>query len=486
MLNRLLILLCLLPAYLKGQDYRCVIPQQEHYFQQQGFILNSSYFGYNSEIKIAYFDSVVINGSTTELFSFYTLRDSDHIQPGPGSCMLLDGPSWLGWKVKEEPGQTTFYNMLMESIVVRNSDAIGDSSVAYAFQGGNKLWLRIDSIIYLQMGGIPDSVKCFTFFATDSLDNAISSSLNGKQLLISKSNGFFSAYNFYDFPRDNKVLLRTANFALPTAGDIYNFDVGDEFEYQYHDQYWIYAMVRETIWIRITGKAYTASMDSVIYYRSIDSKKIKLLVPVHDTTYNSYADTLVVGNINQPFYPGYPEQNNFDSMLTPLNYYIENDSSLQPGNYIYSRYRVPWIADTATDCLTYDIMNSSGWQWQHVPGLGIFRNKSSFSNGYIDTQLIWYKKGSTTWGTFVPVGIEESHAKNSISIFPNPVQSSFSILNAGTGRGNISIVDVSGRTVKTFIITDLNSYSVTELPQGVYIVHVQMEGSVFTTKLIMQ
>jgi hypothetical protein len=98
-------------------------------------------------------------------------------------------------------------------------------------------------------------------------------------------------------------------------------------------------------------------------------------------------------------------------------------------------------------------------------------------------------------GIVVPGGIDSSDCPttgipycpvaNSITIYPNPTQSSFTIENQFTGTKLCSIYNVSGQKIKTLTLKETeNNVDVNELPNGVYIVKVENNNATYLQKLI--
>ena len=84
-------------------------------------------------------------------------------------------------------------------------------------------------------------------------------------------------------------------------------------------------------------------------------------------------------------------------------------------------------------------------------------------------------------------GISNFPSTNTVSIYPNPTQSSFTIQNQFTGTKLCSIYNVSGQKIKTLILKEMeNTVDVIELPNGVYIVKVENNNVTYLQKLIIE
>jgi hypothetical protein len=87
-----------------------------------------------------------------------------------------------------------------------------------------------------------------------------------------------------------------------------------------------------------------------------------------------------------------------------------------------------------------------------------------------------------------PQGIADVNAKNEVSIYPNPANSRTTVSVEGmSGKAQLSVVDMSGRTVMTTTMTagtaDLN---VAKLAKGTYFVRISNEEMATVRKLIVK
>ena len=85
------------------------------------------------------------------------------------------------------------------------------------------------------------------------------------------------------------------------------------------------------------------------------------------------------------------------------------------------------------------------------------------------------------------VSAAEKQHSGKLTIYPNPSNQQFWIKGIEAfGQGNIEIYDLSGKLVKTETVTaqNLQSISVSDLPEGVYIVQVKSDHKVITGKFV--
>ena len=97
---------------------------------------------------------------------------------------------------------------------------------------------------------------------------------------------------------------------------------------------------------------------------------------------------------------------------------------------------------------------------------------------------------SNSVGLFSPnitTGIENTNKNdNALSIFPNPAQNTLHVrLNDGSQNSTLTITDISGKTVMVKNIMSLNSdLDISELPQGMYLLHSQSKNASCNGKFI--
>ena len=84
-------------------------------------------------------------------------------------------------------------------------------------------------------------------------------------------------------------------------------------------------------------------------------------------------------------------------------------------------------------------------------------------------------------------GVNET-ATPMLSLYPNPAKSVLSINAEMTGKTEVKVIDLSGRTVKHFVANNLNAMrlNVSNLPSGVYFVSVSNEATTIVGKFVVE
>ncbi|MGB0917861.1 MAG: T9SS type A sorting domain-containing protein, partial [Flavobacteriales bacterium] len=82
------------------------------------------------------------------------------------------------------------------------------------------------------------------------------------------------------------------------------------------------------------------------------------------------------------------------------------------------------------------------------------------------------------------VGISEATTET-FSVYPNPAVNTLTIANSGTAIANITLINVTGKTVKT-VAANTTTIDVSNLTSGVYFLQVQTEDKLMNTRFIKQ
>ena len=115
--------------------------------------------------------------------------------------------------------------------------------------------------------------------------------------------------------------------------------------------------------------------------------------------------------------------------------------------------------------------------WKLITGISYTSKDGTF------TDSVFYAGADTSifYVTKTPVSIREVE-QFSISVFPNPVRSQFTVTN--TEDANITLYNILGQEVKrTQGTTEQTTIYTDNLPAGIYVLKVEKEGAVFTKKV---
>ena len=484
-------LLLLVFSNVEAQNYEPVIHNQEQFFK---FVSDDFHpYSNSSKIKIAKFDSLVISGSDTVFFSNYCWRDSMYSN-FQSYCILENGPDWLGWHVKKEAnGRFIFFNIYNDSIIFETQALVGATWKLYDLPFGNTIRAEVDSIAYKSTAGINDSVKFISVHAFDINGQPISHPYNDQSFELSKSNGFFKTHVFWNFPLDTVALQRISNIPHHSIGDIYNYNINDEFEYSHFSQsisgpgtyHWVNKH-------KILNKFYSLLMDTVYYERQTDGFTTQLVSfppPNYVTTYHNSVDTFFITHLNQLFFIGNPEGNLYDSTMTLSSYYMDNDTTRNITFYGTGGGDLMFNINAIDTC--YEINNFEPVRWDEVmaTGIGLYSYVFNFIylNGtYGSTNLVWYNKNGQTWGNYINVsGIPELSINKGIRIIPNPASNEMGFINLDFNPDAILVFDMTGRMIKSYEPEEIfPTADITGLNSGIYFVVIKKSNQSLSLKLI--
>ena len=433
-----------------AQDYHCVIPNQQQFFQ-----LDSPYYypqvnlfvmpdENNSPIKAIYFDSSLVVTNGVMHFGFHTWRDTS-LASFP--CVDLNGQSWIGSKMLElNNNKAIFFNEHNDTIKIETLAAVNDSwHFYYNYTDNSYINATVDSIVWLQIAGIQDSVKCISLTAHDSTGAVDTNSIvNGQQIYLSKSNGLLKTIGFTGFPSGITALHRITDLALPTVAEIYDFNVDDEFEYYSYS--YQSSSADGYKYLKVLSKSFNANVDTVIYqFHRIE------------TAFTSWSGDTIVESFpysTNSFFGTLPEQIRYSipDSTNLVNYVINIDSNYnyRPLYNIvggYFLYHLP--GDSCYNLNNFEPVPTTD---EYIPGLGRVEQSSNSiyqTGGFSETKLIWYHKGNEYWGNPVTIGINQYEIPNySISIYPNPNTGNFTLkLPQNTELSTIEILNVLGESV---------------------------------------
>ena len=449
-----------------------------------------------SEIKETRFDSITSSSGDTLFFPFHTWIDTTDINDTVIACGIKNGPSWMGNSIRElASGTTWLFNFANDSIRIDQLASFGQSWTMMSLAGGGSITATVDSLFLITIAGITDSVKQIKLTALDSLGAInIFHALHQKSLWISKSNGLFRALSFRDLPQYAQ-LNRIEPIPIATFGDIYNFDIGDEFEY-----YNLYSSAFGTMsppsytYYHILSKWYSAAMDSVFYAREVRAKSIQqnpTPPPLYTEVFTYSTDTVYYTNLNTFLYTEVPEQNSFQHLIQ-YNYFgvysLNLDTSQFFGRPVYGE--IGGFYDVIDSCIQFNNFEPIFYTSQVATGLGSTLNSSDFRSqgGYLsESSLIWYHKGSEIFGNYVSVilGIEEQNKQNAVVIFPNPTPNLCSLLLDTKSYNSITLFSISGEKLKVWNKPGtLTRVDLSEFLPGAYFFSLSGPAGIIVKKII--
>jgi hypothetical protein len=254
-----------------------------------------------------------------------------------------------------------------------------------------------------------------------------------------------------------------------TRAQVYNFNVGDTFDYKYEDN--------------LSQVSPLEGYDHISYSRII----------VTEVTYSAIRDSLFI---------------------------TEKEYSVLPyGIIVFSQYDTLSV-DSSSHYVAFDIPNSFAWHlcgltfdtgynarptntaswscgnlgvWEddvtYAAGIGntltkVFLSDGESDNEAITTSLIYYSKSGETWGTpaTIAVGIANVTAQQpAVSLIPtiNNGRFKIKITNAISADYQLAVYDLTGREIKRAALNNsITNIEITNASSGMYVWKVTMQGAV--------
>lgn len=417
-------------------------------------------------------DSLKFVNDTAYYFNFTTLRYDNF------NCYKLGKPSWIGKYVIVCPdGDNLFFNKNNDTIRIKTAVLPGETWVCFRFSGGNYIESTVISGSSELFLGILDSVKTITFQLKDAGGNNISHPINQESLKISKDYGMVRALNFYLFPDMTEntpafteyfsgydlIGLTNPNAGLQnlTWSEVYDFEIGDELHSYSYSSF-------APPWTEYIFKNIKKIIEKHVYPNG-DSVKYKY-ENCWRYTISSETDTNVIFKQDTTIQVIYAHNYYFDVLADEpafsedfIIHFIENflydnttRAKLIPVDLSFG-YEDSCASQILSDGVPSDyyLEGLGGPYWEDI-NWGLFQNYC---------ELVYYKKGEIEWG--IPYNCDSllvgekifTVANSEISLFPNPVDESFSIAvkNPEYLPANLLLTNIFGNMVKSQPIERENS-----------------------------
>ena len=153
------------------------------------------------------------------------------------NCFERSDTSWFGLQhLQLATREEVFFNQMGDSILLKPQAIIGESWIAYT-NATFQVMATITGIMNQSFLGIQDSIKTISLQVQDFNGVTIAHPLNSETIQLSKNYGIYATPSFFDFPNVGASLQLAGHSTLDdglhniTKREIYNFEVGDTFQY---------------------------------------------------------------------------------------------------------------------------------------------------------------------------------------------------------------------------------------------------------------
>jgi len=462
-----------------------VFERSKCYFFQQ----NSIVFGVKS-------DSVEILTAGDTVYRFFTMfwEDPLNIQ----NCLDLYGGTLFGKKAILAPDSSLILiTKTSDSVVLKPRAAVGDSWIAYRWPNQD---LMIKATVSSQSPqnvlGTMDEVKSIVFTVQNSANQVITSNpINGKVLSLSQNFGLLNTFDFYHFPDDASLyslveVTPVADYRKMVIKRIFDFNVGDEFHIESRDfNYLGYQLLNgqeEQLMKRVISKT-TNTPDTAITYLFERCAVTKIYLDSQITTTHTY-DTVSVTYSYQNFADSALFQMPFQTFPVVNNWYnhkiIHQSLSNSQRKYSYPSSIDVTLVDTCWSPIIADpgpgttfYLEGLGGPYFLSSGWGITPSNSS--------QLVYYQKGGTTWGTPIASNclslINDVQAMKSpelmVNIYPNPAMNKVfvDLQNVDFGNATLEIYSLEGRLLlkQSVVPNSVSEIDLQSLSSGMFVLKIR-------------
>jgi hypothetical protein len=463
--------LTLVSLIIYGQNYTPVLPQDTVIFN-------------HGTISV---DSVRISGRDKIYYHFQTIGYSE---PATRECTYRLFPNWTGkLTVVKENEDNLFFNKYNDTILIRPAAAINTTWHLAGLENGSYFEAKVTAKKTQNILGITDSIKVITITKKSAAGQTEPSDFNGKQIILSKNNGFVKAINFLNFPSDTSSYILTGKHKKGiyniSLRDIYNIEPGDEIHTEivistipyYGNRY------RER-------KAYLSRTlngnESVTFQYALKGIHEYVNWQEDSSSMRIYEDTISETFIFSNFYneglhlpPHKVELIKTEDSRYELNHgcIIEGPQQYgrikkSPSNYITGS---PVINDSVV-CMSEVIWGGNFRNYFYLEGLGgpYFTEEGDFFPNANYNVPVYYKKGNQTWGTPIDFITATTPARQTIeySFAPNPFSDQAVLtFDYNPSRSyTLKVMDMLGNVVIEKEVKESSvNLSGAELTKGIYI-----------------
>jgi hypothetical protein len=273
------------------------------------------------------------------------------------------------------------------------------------------------------------------------------------------------------------LLLADLGFAqtTPTVGQVYDFEIGDEFHY--HDGIVSFPNARR---FTIIGKEFSPQNDTVTYTRSFDNYSSQVVWdpdPHMVYYFYSYTDEISYTNLNDLISDQYSDWPIDDTLGNTFA-----DSTLVSEQWCN-------ILVYAYEGCMYCFFEGDHYNGKYGTGVGVISEVlTNPGNGTsLDNHLIYYRKGNVECGiadTLTASVKELSIDQGGFSVFPNPGNETIVLRSEiHQGKFQCDIHNMLGQCVRSSQMTGpMNSLDVQSLNNGVYFLVIKADETTSTIK----
>jgi hypothetical protein len=257
-----------------------------------------------------------------------------------------------------------------------------------------------------------------------------------------------------------------------TIGEIFDFEIGDEFQ-----------ITGEGInqppnadRIVIIDKYYSTDNDTVFYVRFHDSYYV--YIENYETHYHFWTETDTVSYTN------------LDTCITHSSYWVSYDTNMV--SYDTINYNASEYCDSLLNGYYYAVNSFEPVYTSNIygKGLGIIRNYYNYPSEFYmyDNILFYYKKNGISCGTpdSTTASVPNFYLTKKFKVFPVPANDFLKIKNINNIEiKSISLINTTGQVIKRFGSAK-TQLDVSEISSGIYFLKISYKDGAVIEKVIIE
>jgi hypothetical protein len=423
------------------------------------------------------------------------------------------GSSWIGSEILiYDDGLNVFVSQnsftgSVDTFQLQTTLSPGDSDLFHRFSNGSYLEVTCESLDYEQVLTTFDSVKTFSLQLKDAAGNDTTSVWNQKEIKLSKNKGLVQFYNllnvFSAYQGESIKLTGFTNppegYKPPTASDIFDFDIGDEFQTANTQPFWLGSWHNEYEKKIIINKNVSMNGDTIMYTMSCYTVTVSWsnfqyqgATELYDTISITYtlADAFPIDSL-----PFSVQHNTFNIYLFDFYFnwgynQIFRSAFCQKDVISLPAYFVG--LDSPLYCLDDALCFGGCWVYKFAPGLGIIAKYSAdYPNEYGYT-LQYYRKGNDSCGT--PINFQQwlgeeniSSSATTINVYPNPSDRQL-FIRFEQPVYQVELMNELGIRIRNFSRQEIPQQqleiNVHDLPSGTYFVRIHSSDGIVVKTVV--
>ncbi len=270
------------------------------------------------------------------------------------------------------------------------------------------------------------------------------------------------------------LIIFAQNFM--TIGEIFDFEIGDEFQIEGRGEYHGGAQPPNADRITIINKYYSLDSNTVFYVRFHDSYYV-YIEGWDEEHYYFWTETDTISYTN------------LDSCITQTDYWKDYDTSM---NYFDTIIEFSEnYCNTLLNGFEISVNSFESIEYSAVYGKGLglveeYHNDAAEYSMY-DNVLFYYKKNGVSCG--IPdktVSISEKNLLNDFKIYPTPARDFLRIENKKKIKmESIYIINVNGQIVKQFNAKK-STFDISDISPGFYFLKIRYKNGELNKKIIIE